>query len=75
MHIDEIKSSMKVIKHDAGAQQTDLELTYGKLRTQAQKIAKPDGKFTFISVGNLNSVRSVAMILEMILSLQDTLSY
>jgi FecR-like protein len=39
------ESSMKVIKHDAGAQQTELELTYGKLRTQAQKIAKPDGKF------------------------------
>jgi hypothetical protein len=38
-------SSMKVIKHDAAAQQTDLELTYGKLRAQAQKIAKPDGKF------------------------------
>ena len=39
------ESSMKVLKHDAGAQQTDLELTYGKLRAQAQKIAKPDGKF------------------------------
>lgn len=39
------ESSMKVVKHDAGAQQTELELTYGKLRTQAQKIAKPDGKF------------------------------
>ena len=38
-------SSMKVIKHDAGAQQTNLELTYGRLRTQAQKIAKPDGEF------------------------------
>ena len=38
-------SSMKVVKHDSGAQQTELELTYGKLRTQAQKIAKPDGKF------------------------------
>jgi hypothetical protein len=38
-------SSMKVVKHDAGTQQTELELTYGKLRTQAQKIAKPDGKF------------------------------
>jgi hypothetical protein len=38
-------SSLKVVKHDAGAQQTDLELAYGKLRTQAQKIAKPDGKF------------------------------
>lgn len=39
------ESSMKVVKHDAAAQQTELELTYGKLRTQAQKIAKPDGKF------------------------------
>ena len=38
-------SSMKVVKHDAGAQQTDLELAYGKLRTQAKKIAKSDGKF------------------------------
>lgn len=39
------QSSMKVEKHDAAAQQTQLELTYGKLRSQAQKIAKPDGKF------------------------------
>jgi len=39
------ESSMIVKKHDAGAQQTDLELTYGKLRTQAQKIAKPKGEF------------------------------
>ena len=39
------ETSMKIVKHDAGAQQTELELTYGKLRTQAQKIAKPDGKF------------------------------
>ncbi len=38
-------SSIRVVKHDAGAQQTDLELAYGKLRTQAQKISKPDGKF------------------------------
>ena len=39
------ESSLKIVKHDAGAQQTELELTYGKLRTQAQKIVKPDGKF------------------------------
>ena len=39
------QSSMHVVKHDAGTQQTDLELAYGKLRTQAQKIAKPNGKF------------------------------
>src|SRR5262249_14710623 len=35
----------KVVKHDGGAQQTELELAYGKLRSQAQKITKTDGKF------------------------------
>jgi ferric-dicitrate binding protein FerR (iron transport regulator) len=39
------ESSMLVKEYNAGAQQTDLELTYGKLRTQAVKITKPDGKF------------------------------
>lgn len=38
-------SSVKIAKHDAAAQQTEIELTYGKLRSQAQKIAKPNGKF------------------------------
>jgi len=38
-------SSMRVLKHDAAAQQTELELTYGKLRSQAQKLSRPDGKF------------------------------
>jgi len=38
-------SSMKVVKHDAGAQQTDLELTVGKIRAQAQKISQANGKF------------------------------
>jgi hypothetical protein len=39
------ESSIKVVKHDGGAQQTELELTYGKIRSQAQKITTPDGKF------------------------------
>src|SRR5499425_3676924 len=39
------ESSIKVVKHDGAAQQTELELTYGKLRSQAQKITKSDGKF------------------------------
>lgn len=36
-------SSVHILKHDAGAQQTDLEL--GKVRSQAQKITQPNGKF------------------------------
>jgi FecR protein len=38
-------SSVHVIKHDAGAQQTDLEVGFGKVRSQAQKLSKPGGKF------------------------------
>jgi len=38
-------SSVHIVKHDAGAQQTDLELGLGKLRSQAQKITQPNGKF------------------------------
>src|SRR5882757_2474015 len=39
------ESSMKVVKSDGAAQQTELDLAYGKLRSQAQKITKTDGKF------------------------------
>jgi len=38
-------SSLKIVKQDAGAQQTDLEVTVGKIRSQAQKITQPNGKF------------------------------
>ena len=38
-------SSVHVTKHDAGAQQTDLEVSFGKMRSQAQKISQPNGKF------------------------------
>lgn len=38
-------SSVHVVKHDKGAQQTDLEVGFGKMRSQAQKIAKAGGKF------------------------------
>jgi hypothetical protein len=38
-------SSVHIVKHDAGTQQTDLELSLGKMRSQAQKITQPNGKF------------------------------
>jgi hypothetical protein len=38
-------SSVHIVKHDAGAQQTDLELSLGKVRAQAQKITQANGKF------------------------------
>jgi len=38
-------SSVRVAKHDSTAQQTDLEVGFGKMRSQAQKISQPNGKF------------------------------
>lgn len=38
-------SNLRVAKHDAGAQQTELAVGLGKIRIQAQKIARPNGKF------------------------------
>jgi hypothetical protein len=38
-------SAVHIVKHDASAQQTDLELSLGKVRSQAQKITQPSGKF------------------------------
>ena len=39
-------SKLKVVQHDAGSQQTELDLTFGRVRSQAVKIARPGGKFT-----------------------------
>jgi ferric-dicitrate binding protein FerR (iron transport regulator) len=39
------ESTLHVVKHDAGAQQSELELTYGRLRAVVPKIAKTGGKF------------------------------
>jgi FecR protein len=38
-------SSVRVTQHNAAAQQTELEISLGKMRTQAQKITQPSGKF------------------------------
>jgi hypothetical protein len=39
------ESSLRIVQHDPGAQQTRLELTYGRVRANAVKIARPGGKF------------------------------
>ena len=38
-------SELRVVQHDATSQQTSLEMSYGKLRSQVQKITKQGGKF------------------------------
>ena len=39
------ESSLLIAKHDSGSQQTQLELTYGRLRANAVRIAQPHGNF------------------------------
>ena len=39
------RSELKVLKHDPQAQQTNLEMTVGKLEANVQKITAPGGKF------------------------------
>jgi len=38
-------SSVRIVQHNSAAQQTDLEIGLGKMRSQAQKITQPNGKF------------------------------
>jgi hypothetical protein len=38
-------SNLTVAKHDAAAQQTDLDLNYGRVRAKAVKLVKPDSHF------------------------------
>ena len=38
-------SKLKVVQHDSGVQQTELELAYGRVRSQAVRVARPGSKF------------------------------
>jgi hypothetical protein len=38
-------SNLMISTHDAGAQQTDLDLNYGRVRATAAKLVKPDAHF------------------------------
>ncbi len=38
-------SQLRIVQHDAASQQTSLEMDYGKVRSQVQKITKAGGKF------------------------------
>jgi len=38
-------SQMRVVQHDAAAQQTTLELLFGRLRSQVVKLTQPNSKF------------------------------
>jgi hypothetical protein len=38
-------SELRIVQHDSAAQQTALEMDFGKVRSQVVKITKPGGKF------------------------------
>jgi hypothetical protein len=39
------QSTLLIAKHDPAAQQTDLELTYGRIRANAVRVTQPAGRF------------------------------
>jgi hypothetical protein len=38
-------SNLRIVKHDAGTQQTELELNFGRVRSQAVHLTKPGASF------------------------------
>lgn len=38
-------SELKIVQHDTSSQQTSLQMDFGKMRSQVEKITKPGGKF------------------------------
>jgi len=38
-------SELKIVQHDAAAQQTTIQMNLGRMRSQVEKITKPGGKF------------------------------
>ncbi len=38
-------SQLRIVQHDAGAQQTQLDLAFGRVRSQAVRVARPGGKY------------------------------
>jgi len=61
-------SNLTVAKHDAAAQQTDLDLNYGRVRAKAVKLVKPDSHFQIrTSVGVAGVVGT-----EMIVGFEST---
>lgn len=39
------ESSLRVTKHDPGAQQTQIDVIYGRIRSNAVRLSRPDAKF------------------------------
>ncbi len=68
-------SAMRVVKHDAAAQQTELELTYGKLRSQAQKIVKADGKFDVHTPAGVAGVVGTDFYIEYVNNLMNVVVF
>jgi hypothetical protein len=57
-------SNLTVAKHDAGAQQTDLDLNYGRVRAKAVKLVKPDSHFQIRTAVGVAGVVGTEMIVS-----------
>ncbi|MGB0036932.1 MAG: FecR family protein [Candidatus Acidiferrales bacterium] len=57
-------SNLTITKHDASAQQTDLELNYGRVRAKAVKLVKPDAHFQIRTAVGVAGVVGTEMIVS-----------
>jgi hypothetical protein len=57
-------SNLTVAKHDASAQQTDLDLNYGRVRAKAVKLVKPDSHFQIRTSVGVAGVVGTEMIVS-----------
>lgn len=57
-------SNMTVQKHDAGSQQTDLDLNYGRVRARAVQLAKPNAHFNIRTPAGVAGVVGTDFMIE-----------
>ena len=57
-------SNMTVQKHDAGAQQTDLDLNFGRVRAKAVDLAKPNAHFEIRTPAGVAGVVGTDFVIE-----------
>jgi hypothetical protein len=57
-------SNMTVAKHDAGSQQTDLELNFGRVRAKAVDLAKPNAHFEIRTPAGVAGVVGTEFVMD-----------
>lgn len=65
-------SQLRVVQHDGASQQTSLEMSFGKVRSQVVKITKPGGKFQMTTPNAVIGVIGTDFYVEYVPNLNRT---